>query len=139
MKKMKKITAGISVAVLSACMAINTLPVCAEGEGGEGGGGGGGAVSTPGNKAQSGLTEVNNGLNATTDLTGSISKILNAVFFIIGIIAVVMIILGGVNYTTSQGDPSKIQKAKNTITYGIIGLVVSLLAFAIINFVLKIF
>ena len=76
---------------------------------------------------------------AQTNASNAVSTALNVVFGIVGIIAVVMIILGGVNYTTSQGDPSKIQKAKNTITYGIIGLVVSLLAFAIINFVLKIF
>jgi hypothetical protein len=53
-----------------------------------------------------------------------------------GIIAVVMIILGGISYATSQGDPGKIKKGKETILYGIIGLVVSLLAFAIVNFVL---
>ena len=58
------------------------------------------------------------------------------VFGVIGIIAVIMIIIGGVNYTMSQGDSTKVQKAKNTILYGIIGLVVVLLAFAIVNFVL---
>jgi multisubunit Na+/H+ antiporter MnhB subunit len=66
-----------------------------------------------------------------------ISTILNVVFGVVGIVAVIMIIIGGVNYTMSQGDSQKIQKAKNTIMYGIIGLVVVLLAFAIVNFVLN--
>jgi multisubunit Na+/H+ antiporter MnhB subunit len=50
---------------------------------------------------------------------------------------VVVIILGGVQYTTSSGDPAKVKKAKDTILYGIIGLVVALLAYAIVNFVLS--
>ena len=70
------------------------------------------------------------------DLNGIVKLIINAVIFIIGIIAVIMIILGGVTYATSQGDPNKVKKGKDTILYGIIGLVVALLAFAIVNFVL---
>ena len=64
------------------------------------------------------------------------STVINAIVFIVGMIAVVMIILGGVNYATSQGDPGKVKKGKDTILYGIIGLVISILAFAIVNFVL---
>ncbi len=74
--------------------------------------------------------------NNNGDLIGIIGTILNTVFLVVGIVAVVMIILGGVNYTTSQGDPGKATKAKNTIMYSIIGLVVTLLAFAIVNFVI---
>ena len=70
------------------------------------------------------------------DLNEVIKMIVNAIIFVIGIVAVVMIILGGINYATSQGDPSKVKKGKDTILYGIIGLVVALLAFAIVNFVL---
>lgn len=70
------------------------------------------------------------------DLNGIIQMIINGVIFIIGIVAVVMIILGGISYATSQGDPSKVKKGKDTILYGIIGLVIALLAYAIVNFVL---
>lgn len=66
----------------------------------------------------------------------TIGRVLYAIYGIIGIVAVVMIILGGVSYATSQGDPGKVQKGKNTIMYGIIGLIISLLAFAITKFVL---
>ena len=72
----------------------------------------------------------------SSDLNSIIKMIINAVIFIIGIIAVIMVILGGVTYATSQGDSGKVKKGKDTILYGIIGLVVALLAFAIVNFVL---
>ena len=92
--------------------------------------GGGTSVS----KAEEGVSKINNGSN--TDLMGIIKLILNTVFVVIGILAVVFIIMGGINYTMSQGDPGKIKKAKDTILYGIIGLIVSLAAFAIVQFVL---
>ena len=70
------------------------------------------------------------------DLNTMVQTIINAVIFVIGMVAVVMIILGGVSYATSQGDAAKVKKGKDTILYGIIGLIVVLLAFAITNFVL---
>ena len=66
-----------------------------------------------------------------------IRMIITTVIFAVGMVAVIMIIIGGVNYATSQGDAAKVQKAKSTILYGVIGLVVVLLAFAIVNFVLN--
>ena len=71
-----------------------------------------------------------------TDLMTAVSYIINTIIFIVGLLAVVMIIIGGINYATSQGEPGKVKKAKDTILYGIIGLVVSLLAYAIVSFVL---
>ena len=70
-------------------------------------------------------------------LMPTIQTIINLALAVLGIVAVIIIIVGGVTYTTSQGDPAKITKAKNTIMYGVIGLVVALLAFAIVNFVLS--
>lgn len=75
-------------------------------------------------------------LNEDTDLTGNITTILNVVIGALGIIAVVVIIIGGVTYMTSSGDASKVKKAKDTILYGVIGLVIVALAFAIVNFVI---
>ena len=65
-----------------------------------------------------------------------VQVIINVILSVLGIVTVIMIILGGVQYTTSAGDPAKVAKAKNTIMYGVIGLVIALLAFAIVNFVL---
>lgn len=72
-----------------------------------------------------------------TDLTSTVKKIVDFIIGLIGIVAVFMVIFGGFQYTTSQGDAGKVKKAKDTILYGIVGLVVALLAFGIVNFVLK--
>lgn len=71
------------------------------------------------------------------DLMSILNLIINVALGIIGFVAVVMIIMGGIQYTTSSGDAAKVTKAKNTILYGIVGLVIALLAFAIVNFVLN--
>ncbi len=62
--------------------------------------------------------------------------IINAVIGVVGIIAVLMIVIGGINYATSAGDPGKAKKAKDTILYSAIGLVIAFSAFALVNFVL---
>lgn len=73
----------------------------------------------------------------TDTLNENVTNILNAVIGVLGIVAVIVIIIGGVTYMTSSGDAGKVKKAKDTILYGVIGLVVVALAFAIVNFVIK--
>lgn len=72
-----------------------------------------------------------------TDLTGNIINIINGVLGVLSLVAVVVVIIGGVNYMTSSGDAGKVKKAKDTILYGVIGLAVCVLAFAIVNFVIS--
>ncbi len=87
-----------------------------------------------------GVKGVGNGNDANTkDLTDNIKTIVNIMLFILGSIAVIMIIIGGIRYTTSNGDASSIKGAKDTILYAVVGLVVAILAFAIVNFVLSAF
>lgn len=71
-----------------------------------------------------------------TDVMSIVTVGINVVLGLIALAAVIMIIIGGLNYTTSQGEATKVKKAKDTILYGVIGLVIALLAFAIVNFVL---
>lgn len=76
----------------------------------------------------------------TTDnnsLLGRVRIIINVVLGVLGVAAVMVIIIGGYTYVTSNGDAGKIKKARDTILYAVIGLTVALLAFAIVNFVLK--
>ncbi|MCL2445044.1 pilin [Candidatus Saccharibacteria bacterium] len=68
-------------------------------------------------------------------LESVVRNIINTLLFVIGIVSVIMIIVGGIRYSTSNGDSGKIAAAKNTIMYSVIGLVVAILAFAIVNFV----
>lgn len=67
---------------------------------------------------------------------GVFSTITDVLLFIIGSISVIMIIIGGIRYVISGGDASKVTAAKNTILYAIVGIIVALLAYAIVNFVL---
>lgn len=79
------------------------------------------------------------GDGAPTELTGSdgiVTTIINILLFIIGIIAVVMLIIGGIRYAVSGGDSGAVTSAKNTILYAIVGLVIAVFAYAIVNWVL---
>lgn len=63
------------------------------------------------------------------------SSVLNTIYLVTGIVAVIVIIIAGYMYVTSNGDSAVVTKAKNTITYAVVGLVVIILAFAITWFV----
>lgn len=58
-------------------------------------------------------------------------------FFIVGALAVIMIIYSGIQYVISAGDSGKVAKAKNTLTYSIVGLVIAVLAYAIVNWIIS--
>lgn len=66
-----------------------------------------------------------------------VAAILGTVYMIAGIVAVIVIIIGGIRYATSNGDSSGVQSAKNTILYAVIGLIVIIMAAAITTFVLN--
>ena len=83
-------------------------------------------ATSPENRSQPGVFEAN----------GVFQKVTNTLLFIIGAISVIMIIFGGFKYVTSGGDSSGVTSAKNTILYAVIGLVVAMLAYAILDFVL---
>ena len=65
-----------------------------------------------------------------------IQSILNAIILVAGIISAVYIVIGGIHYITSNGDAAKVKKAKDTILYALIGLIVCALAFALVNWVI---
>ena len=73
---------------------------------------------------------------AETEVRKVSNKVIDALLYAVGIIAVVMIIFGGVQMATSAGDAGKVTKAKNTILAAVIGLVIAVLAYAIVHFVL---
>lgn len=71
------------------------------------------------------------------DLISDTNKIINVVIGVLGVVAVAVVIYGGFLFLTAQGDPGKIKKGKDSITWGIIGLIIALLSWSIINFVLS--
>jgi len=70
-------------------------------------------------------------------VTGGIfQQISNTLIFLVGAIAVIMLIIGGLRYVTSNGEAASIKGAKDTITYAIIGIIVAMLSFALVSFVI---
>ncbi|MDR0957042.1 MAG: pilin [Candidatus Nomurabacteria bacterium] len=67
--------------------------------------------------------------------TELLQNTLSLVYFVLGLVAVVMIIIGAYKYIMSSGDPKKAADGKNTIIFSVVGLVIVLLAFTITNFV----
>ena len=66
----------------------------------------------------------------------TVQNILNVIIGVLGLVCVIVMIIGGVTYMTSSGDAGKVKKGKDTILYGLIGLVICALAFAIVNWVI---
>jgi len=62
-------------------------------------------------------------------------NIVSAALMFAGIVAVFMIVYAGIRYITSRGDPKAVEGARNTLTWAIIGLVVVIISFVIINFI----
>jgi hypothetical protein len=67
----------------------------------------------------------------------TLTKAVNIISAVVGVIAVIMIIVGGFKYITSGGDQNKIASAKSTLIYAIIGLVIVALAQIIVHFVIN--
>lgn len=77
-----------------------------------------------------------------TDLfgvNGIFNQAANVLIFLIGAVSVLVLIYGGFQYVTSTGDKGRVENAKNTILYAIIGIVVAILAYAIVSFVIGAF
>lgn len=72
------------------------------------------------------------GLEASQDLAGILMNITNYILGFITIVAVLMLIWGGIQYLTAAGDEAAVEGAKHTITYAIIGLVVVGISYAIV-------
>jgi len=107
--------------------------------------------------AQSAQDQINNGLcagsnlqftenpgqcsaassDATTKINNLVRTVVNLLSAVVGIVAVIMIIVGGFRYVTSGGNDTSVTAAKNTILYAIIGLIVVALAQIIVRFTLS--
>ncbi|RKV98057.1 MAG: hypothetical protein D8G53_03660 [Candidatus Saccharimonas sp.] len=119
MKKMKVLLAGllmvpvVALAVAPAANAEYSLQ--------------GGANDAKGNGMKDGVGDANS----------LVKDVVNIILWIVGILSVIMLVWGGIKYTTSAGDSNKVTSAKNTIIYAVIGLIIAILAYAIVNFVIE--
>lgn len=91
------------------------------------------AASSAASKAQVGVNAVGGG--GAPQLEATITTIVNTLLYAVGIVAVIVIIVAGLQYILAAGDQAKITKAKDTVLYAVVGIVVAALAFAIVTFV----
>lgn len=75
--------------------------------------------------------------DASADVSNIVKTVIDVLSWIVGIISVIMVIVGGLKYILSSGDSNNVNSAKNTILYAIIGLVIVLLAQVIVRFVVN--
>ena len=73
------------------------------------------------------------------DWIGIVRNVLNTVLPTAAVVAVVMIVVAGIMMSVSMGDAGKVKRAKNMIVYALIGLVVALMAWGIVNMVMGLF
>ena len=76
--------------------------------------------------------------NVPDDFNQSIKNTTDWILGFVGMIAVLMLIWGGINYLTSAGDEDKARTGKKTISYALIGLVVAGIAYAVVNVIITV-
>lgn len=82
------------------------------------------------------------GVDQATTLFGTagvFTTVSNVMLFVVGAISVIMVIVGGLRYVVSGGNSGNITAAKNTILYAVVGLIIAIMAYAIVNFVIQSF
>jgi hypothetical protein len=118
------LTVLVALASVSPVVAVDVLQPGCEGV----------TNSTLCGEAQKNQTIQDNGLFG---VNGILNKAANFLLVIVGIAAVIMIMIGGIQYVLSSGDPQRINGAKDMIIYALVGLVVALIAKGIIAFVIN--
>jgi hypothetical protein len=88
------------------------------------------------NSSATACSENNPSRNTIYGPNGIITKVANILAIIVGIAAVIVIIVAGIQYMVSTGDPTKVNNAKNAIIYAIVGLVVAVLARTLVIFII---
>lgn len=69
--------------------------------------------------------------------SSTIKNLIDLSLYVIGIVAVIVIIISGFQFITASGDPAKVKTARNTLIYSVVGLAVAMLAWAIVAFVVN--
>ena len=88
-------------------------------------------------EVKKGADMTNSGGSAKQDLPDVITTIINVMLFIAGALAVIMIIYGSIRFMTAHGNEKQVESARLIVTYSVIGLIIAILAYALVNFVLS--
>ena len=81
--------------------------------------------------------EIGNCAGKSTTITKGLTNIAQIIIGLVGGLAILFILWGGIRYTLSRGDPGNIKAAKETVVYAVVGLVVAIVAYAIVSFVVS--
>lgn len=87
------------------------------------------------NDFQSSVNEV--GGSEASGLPEVVVNTINIMLYVAGVIAVIIIVIGALRFVTSEGDAASANKAKNSIAYALVGLVLAALSYALVNFILS--
>ena len=113
------------IALVLATVTMFALPVFAQ-------------LGNPADQANSYLEQVKtaSGIQSSGDLPSLVGLIINVILSLLGIIFLVLMVYAGFLWMTAQGDPKPVETAKSIIKQAIIGLIITLAAYAISNFVI---
>ena len=118
--KAKVLAAVMCLAMVFTAASLVSLPVYADSR----------------DEAQNGAKLVDGGSGSNQNLPDIITTIINVMLFIAAALAVIMIIYGGIRYITAHGDEKQVKVAKDTIVYSVAGLIIAILAYALVTFIL---
>lgn len=121
--KAKVLTAVMCLAMVFVAVSPVSLPVYADSR----------------DEAQNGAKLANSGGGSNQNLPDIITTIINVMLFIAAALAVIMIIYGGIRYITAHGDEKQVKVAKDTIVYSVTGLIIAILAYALVTFIFNTF
>ena len=121
--KAKVLTVVMCLAMVFAAVSPVSLPVYADSK----------------DEVQNGANMANGGGGSNQNLPDIITTIINVMLFIAGALAVIMIIYGGIRYITAHGDEKQVKVAKDTIVYSVTGLIIAILAYALVTFIFNTF
>lgn len=93
------------------------------------------AFASPADEIGKGV--ISAGGTGNEDLSANIIDIVNVLLFILGAVAVIVIVIAGFRFVVANGDSNAVSSARNAILYAVIGLVIAILSYAIVNFVIK--
>ena len=121
--KAKVLAAVMCLAMVFTAASLVSLPVYADSR----------------DEAQNGAKLVDGGSGSNQNLPDIITTIINVMLFIAAALAVIMIIYGGIRYITAHGDEKQVKVAKDTIVYSVAGLIIAILAYALVAFIFNSF
>ncbi len=96
------------------------------------------AFAASNQQIKDGISSVDPGGTTSSSLPETIKTILNIMLYIIGVLCVVMIIYGGISYVLSAGAADKAKKARDTVVYSVVGLVIAIVAFSLVQWVVSV-